>query len=33
MIFGVPVREYVARAKGLASAMKYYGIEVPDEEI
>lgn len=30
MIIGKPARKCVARAKGLASAEKYYGIKVPN---
>lgn len=33
MIVEESVREFVARAKRLASAVKYYRLEVPDEEI
>lgn len=33
VIVGESAREYVARTKGLASALKYHGIEVPDDEI
>ena len=33
MIAGESVREYVARAKGLAQAVKYFDVEVTDEKI
>lgn len=33
MIVGESAREYLARAKGLASAAKYHEVEVADKEI
>lgn len=32
-MMGESAREYVARAKGLASAVKYRGVDVTDEEV
>lgn len=32
MRVGEPVREYITRAKGLAAAVRYHGIDVTDKQ-
>ena len=33
MTVGEPAREYITRAKGLAAAVRYHGIDVTDEQL